>query len=104
MVVVVAAAALPYLNAIPASFAFDDVQVLVTNPFKTPGMSILDWFGRPTILGSVYRPLAMVSYELNALASSAGRSRRGGRGGRAGRRGAWWGRWRGRRARGGGSR
>jgi hypothetical protein len=66
---VLVAALVPYLNALPAAFTLDDVQLLATNPMATPGMSPLDWFTRPTILGSVYRPLTMLSYELNGLVS-----------------------------------
>jgi tetratricopeptide (TPR) repeat protein len=71
LVAVLLAAALPYLNALRAEFTFDDVQLLFTNPLATPGMSILEWFVRPTILGSVYRPLTMASYELNRWGGGA---------------------------------
>lgn len=68
---VLVAAALPYLNALSASFTFDDVQLLVTNPMATPGMSAFEWFTRPSIPGSVYRPLTMASYALDRAAGGA---------------------------------
>lgn len=59
-----AAAALPYLNALTASFTFDDFGLVLQNPKATPGMSPLAWFVRESTTGSLYRPLTMVTFAL----------------------------------------
>jgi len=65
------AAAVPYLGTLGAQFTFDDHGLVVQNPMATPGMSPLAWFLRESTTGSLYRPLTMVSYALNALVSPA---------------------------------
>jgi len=64
-------AAAPYLNTLGAGFTFDDHGLVVQNPMATPGMSPFAWFFRESTTGSLYRPLTMVSYALNALVSPA---------------------------------
>src|SRR5439155_1315111 len=66
---VVIAAVVPYLNSLPGAFVFDDFGLATQNPYATPGMPLLAWFTRPSTTGSLYRPLTMVSYGLNAMLS-----------------------------------
>ena len=63
---VAAAAVLPYLNSLAGGFVFDDHGLLQENPYATPGMRAWEWFLRPSIPGSVYRPLTMATYALDA--------------------------------------
>jgi hypothetical protein len=65
LVLVVAAAALPYLNTLAATFTFDDFGLVIQNPRATPGMSPLAWFLRESTTGSLYRPLTMVTFAVN---------------------------------------
>jgi len=74
LLVVAAAAVLPYLNALGAGWAFDDAGLVVGNPMATPGMSALAWFGRPSATGSLYRPLTMVTYALVDAAGGGARA------------------------------
>src|SRR6266404_4988933 len=66
---VVVAAVLPYLDSLQGAFVFDDFGLVTQNPYASPGMPLLAWFTRPSTSGSLYRPLTMVSYGLNALLS-----------------------------------
>ena len=66
---VVVAAVLPYLDSLQGAFVFDDFGLVTQNPYAAPGMPLLAWFTRPSTSGSLYRPLTMVSYGLNALLS-----------------------------------
>src|SRR5438132_2401610 len=64
---VVAAAVLPYLDSLQGAFVFDDFGLVTQNPYAAPGMPLLALFTRPSMTGSLYRPLTMASYGLNAL-------------------------------------
>src|SRR5438094_1907102 len=66
---VVVAAVLPYLDSLQGAFVFDDFGLVTQNPYAAPAMPLLAWFTRPSTSGSLYRPLTMVSYGLNALLS-----------------------------------
>src|SRR5437870_11324431 len=66
---VVVAAVLPYLDSLQGAFVFDDFGLVTQNPYAAPGMPLLAWFTRPSTTGSLYRPLTMVSYGLNAILS-----------------------------------
>src|SRR6266478_6432758 len=68
---VVVAAVLPYLDSLQGAFVFDDFGLVTQNPYASPGMPLLAWFTRPSTTGSLYRPLTMVSYGLNAILSLA---------------------------------
>src|SRR5262245_15431537 len=63
---VAAAAIVPYLNTLGGGFVYDDHGLVVTNPMATPGMVAWEWFLRPSIPGSVYRPVTMLSYAFDA--------------------------------------
>src|SRR5216117_906223 len=64
---VVVAAVLPYIDSLQGAFVFDDFGLVTQNPYAAPGMPLLAWFTRPSTTGSLYRPLTMVSYGLNAM-------------------------------------
>src|SRR2546427_560164 len=64
---VVVAAVLPYLDSLQGAFVFADFGLVTQTPSAAPGMPLLAWFTRPSTTGSLYRPLTMVSYGLNAL-------------------------------------
>ena len=58
-------AVLPYLNALTAGFALDDLPRIVDNPMvegREPASRLLTWVDRPEI----YRPLTMLIFAANA--------------------------------------
>jgi tetratricopeptide (TPR) repeat protein len=56
-------AVLPYLNALPNDFTFDDLPVIRDNPaMRGPLSELLTWASEP----GWYRPLTMLSYAANA--------------------------------------
>src|SRR5207244_8787665 len=64
---VVVAAVRPHPASLEAAFVCDDFGLVTQNPYAAPGMPLLAWFTRPSTTGSLYRPLTMVSYGLNAI-------------------------------------
>jgi tetratricopeptide (TPR) repeat protein len=67
---VVLAAALPYLNALPADFTFDDVGLIRDNAAVQvlPASGLLAYVYYP---GGLYRPLTMLTYAANVSLSPA---------------------------------
>jgi Flp pilus assembly protein TadD len=64
-VLVAALAVLPFLNALTAGFALDDLPRIVENPMvqgREPTLNLLTWVDRPEI----YRPLTMLTFAANA--------------------------------------
>jgi tetratricopeptide (TPR) repeat protein len=68
--VVIAAAVLPYLNALGGDFTFDDIGVIRDNPAVQvfPAWNLLTYVYP---FGDLYRPLAMLTYAANATMSPA---------------------------------
>src|SRR5438046_10543323 len=64
---VVIAAVVPYLNSLPGAFVFDAFGLATQNPYATPVMPLLAWFTLPSTSCSLYPPLTIISYGLNAL-------------------------------------
>src|SRR5262245_1116481 len=63
-------AVLPYLNALPADFTFDDVGVIRDNSAvqALPAADLLHYVYEP---GALYRPLTMLTYAANTRVSGA---------------------------------
>ncbi len=62
---IVAAAVVPYLDALGGGFVFDDHELVVANPMATPGMHAWEWLLRPSTSASLYRPVTMLTYALD---------------------------------------
>jgi Flp pilus assembly protein TadD len=58
-------ALLPYLNALPDGFTFDDGPVIRKNPVVTDGVDVLRILASPTPPGDLYRPITMLSFAIN---------------------------------------
>jgi Tfp pilus assembly protein PilF len=65
--ILVVAAVLPYLNALPAGFVFDDGPVIRDNPAVTGPFDPWAAIGAPVYPRNLYRPVAVLSYALNEL-------------------------------------
>jgi Flp pilus assembly protein TadD len=65
LAIVVAAATVPYLNALGAGFAFDDGLVIRQNPVITGAFDLGGIFGPPHYPVDLYRPLTVLTYALN---------------------------------------
>jgi tetratricopeptide (TPR) repeat protein len=63
---VAAVAVVAYWNSLSGGFVFDDHGLLFANRNVTPGMRPWDWFTRESSPTSLYRPLTMVTFALNA--------------------------------------
>ena len=65
--VVLLLATVPYLNSLHGSFVFDDAFVIRDNPMVTgESASVVGLFTTVYNPGTLYRPLAMVTYLVNA--------------------------------------
>lgn len=63
-VVIALLAVAPYLNALTAGFAFDDIPFILRNAkvmAQEPALGLLTWIDRPDL----YRPLTMLTYAAN---------------------------------------
>jgi protein O-mannosyl-transferase len=65
-VLVILAAAVPYLNTLTGGFVFDDHTVVPTDPRL---LFSWGWLAPPSITGSLYRPVTMLSYAIDAASS-----------------------------------
>lgn len=65
LAIVVAAATVPYLNALGAGFAFDDDLVIRQNPVITGAFDLRGILGPHNYPVVVYRPLTVLTYALN---------------------------------------
>lgn len=64
IVVIALLAVVPYLNALTAGFAFDDMPFILRNAKimgQEPALGLLTWIDRPDL----YRPLTMLTYAAN---------------------------------------
>jgi tetratricopeptide (TPR) repeat protein len=70
LVLVALLACVPYLNALPADFVFDDVGVVRDNPaVRVQPMAELAWYVYQP--GALYRPLTMLTYAVTAMFTNA---------------------------------
>jgi tetratricopeptide (TPR) repeat protein len=65
---VVAAAAIPYLNTLAGGFVFDDHRVVLRDP---NALASLAWLFPRTIAGSLYRPVTALTYAIDAAVAGS---------------------------------